>query len=132
MKARWNVKGLDEYLEQLVAAEKDVDKVVSDVLNETSQYALGTLLHFLYASSETWTGSTAKTLFATPVQIDGNYIYIEIGADVKQDPAGWYKEFGRPSQAAEPFLRPTLQLYRNKELKRLMGKVLEQMGLPTS
>lgn len=124
----WN---MDDYFETLLNAEKDIDQAVTEVLSETSQYVLGLMTHYLFASSETWTGGTAKTLFVTPVQRDGNYIFVELGADVSQDPAGFHKEYGRPRQAAEPFLRPTLILLRTKELRRMMGKVLERYGLPT-
>lgn len=123
--------GLDEYLETLVRAEKNVDEVVSELVEEAGPYAVGLMSHYLYASSENWTGATAKTLFSSDVQKDGNFIFVEIGADTQKDPAGWYKEFGRPNQAAEPFLRPTLVQYRRKELKRMMEKIIQKYGLPT-
>ncbi|MEP7137852.1 MAG: hypothetical protein ABI904_23235 [Chloroflexota bacterium] len=124
----WN---LDDYLEQFVKAEEDVDQVVTDLLKENRPYVGGLLYNYLRKTSESWTGATAKTIFVSPVQKEGNYIFIEAGADTTKDPAGWYKEFGRPKQAAEPFLRPTFIFLRTKELRRLMKKVMENMGLPT-
>jgi len=125
----WNT---DDYLEQLVKAEKDVDQVVAVLLEENRDYFGGLMYHYLWATSEQWTGATAKTLFVNPVQRDGNFIFIELGANTQDDPAALYKEYGRPRQAAEPFLRPTLIFLRRKELRRLMGLVLEKMGLPTT
>lgn len=123
--------GLDEYLETLVRAQKNVDEVVTELVDEAGPYAVGLMNHYLYASSETWTGATAKTLFSSKAQKEGNFIFVEIGADTQKDPAGWYKEYGRPNQAAEPFLRPTLAQYRKKELKRMMEKIMQKYGLPT-
>ncbi len=123
----WNC---GDYLEQLVKAEKDVDQVVATLLEENRDYFGGLLYHYLRSTSDYWTGATAKTLFVSPVQRDGNYTFIEIGADTTKDPSGWYKEFGRPNQAAEPFLRPTLALLRQKELRRLLEQLMERMGIP--
>lgn len=86
---------------------------------------------YLRASSETWTGATGRTLFSDGPKQDGNYIFLDIGADTQKDPAGFYKEFGTPRQAAEPFLRPTLQYYRRRGLKDYMKYILETFGLPT-
>lgn len=124
----WN---LDAYLEALVQAEKDVDQAVTVLLEENRDYFGGLMYHYLRSTSEQWTGATAKTLFVSPVQRDGNFIFIELGADTQQDPSGLYKEFGRPNQAAEPFLRPTLVDLRRKELKRLMENLMEKMGVST-
>ncbi len=124
--------GLDAYLETLTNAGESVDDAVTEIMNEASPSAGGMLFHYLRMSSERWTGAAAKTIFAKLAQREGNFIFIEIGADTSSDPAAWYKEYGRPNQMAEPFLRPTLIFYRRKELKRLMGKVLERYGLPTT
>lgn len=122
----WNI---DDYLEQLVQAEKDIDQVVFALLDENTGYFGGLMYHYLRSTSEQWTGATAKTLFVSPVQQDGNFIFVEMGADTTKDPAGWYKEFGRPNQAAEPFLRTTLADLRRKQMRVLMGQVMERMGL---
>lgn len=127
MRARltWN---LDDYLEELVKAGEDVDEVTTELLSENSDYFGGLLYHYLWATSEQWTGATAKTLFVDPVRRDGNYIYVELGAKTGIDPSAWYKEYGTPRQAAEPFLRPTMVFLRRKELRRLMERLLEKMG----
>ncbi|RPI95368.1 MAG: hypothetical protein EHM40_03200, partial [Chloroflexi bacterium] len=93
----WNI---DDYLEQLVQAEKDIDQVVFALLDENRDYFGGLMYHYLRMTSESWTGATAKTLFVSPVQQEGNFIFVEMGADTTKDPSAWYKEFGRPNQAA--------------------------------
>jgi uncharacterized protein YcgL (UPF0745 family) len=82
----------------------------------------------LRRTSETWTGGAEKTLFVKDVQQEGNYSFIEMGADVSKDPAALYKEFGTARQAAEPFLRPTMVFFR-RQMKAMLKKVVEQMGL---
>lgn len=116
------------WLEDIAAAGADIDKVVQDVLT-TYVAPLESELHAnLRKTSETWTGEAEKTLFANDVQQDGNFSYIEFGADTSQDPAAQYKEFGTARQAAEPFLRPTLVSAR-KHIKTMLKKVCEEMGL---
>jgi hypothetical protein len=120
---------IGEYLEALVQAEQDVDQVAEDVLATNKYNAVMLLYQNLRKTSETWTNATAKTLFVEGPERDGNYIFIEIGAHTDVDPSAWYKEFGRPNQAAEPFLRPTLAYYRRGGLKQFMQAVLERYGL---
>lgn len=124
----WNI---EDYLQQLLAANEDVDSVVTELLDKNADYIGGLMYHNLRATSEEWTGAAARTLFVTPVNHDGNFIYIELGANISSDRAALYKEYGRTRQAAEPFLRPTLIFLRRKDLRRLMEKLLEKMGLST-
>jgi len=120
---------LSPLLEALAAAEKDVDGAVEEVLELNKYTAVMFLFKTLRATSEQWTGATAKTLFVEGPTRDGNYIFIELGAHTDVDPSAWYKEFGRPNQAAEPFLRPTLAYYRKGGLKQTMLAVLEKLGV---
>jgi phage protein, HK97 gp10 family len=127
----FEIKGLDKYLEDLAAAEKDVDQVVSDVLTEAAPIAEKTMRDELHKTSETWTGAAAATLFSSSVQRDGNYIFIELGANTGKDPAALYKEYGTARQAAEPFLRISFRWLRKNKLKAMMKEVMERFGLPT-
>ncbi len=120
---------LEPYFEALQNAEQNVDQVAEEVLKNNKYNALMLMLKTLRESSETWTNATARTLFADGPLRDGNYVFIEIGAHSEIDPAGWYKEYGRPNQPAEPFLRPTLIYYRKGGLKQAMKAILERYGL---
>ena len=82
----------------------------------------------LKASSETWTGATEQTLFSRQPEQDGNFIYIQFGADTSKDPAALYKEYGTARQAAEPFLRPTLAKFK-REIRAMLKKTAVRMGL---
>ena len=120
---------LGPYFEALAAAQQDVDEIAVDMLEQNKYSVFHLLYETLRNTSEEWTGATAKTLFIDGPLYDGNFIYLELGAHTSQDPAAWYKEFGRPKQAAEPFLRPTLLYYRRGGLKQWMEMILEKYGL---
>lgn len=131
MKATFELKGLDAYLEDLAKAGQDIDQVVTDVLDEARPVAEARMREILRSTSEEWTGATAETLYTTPVQRDGNFIYFELGANTGSDPSAQYKEYGRIRQKAEPFLRPSLTELRRSGIKRMLKAVFERMGIPT-
>lgn len=131
MKGSFQIKGLDKYLEDIAQAGADIDRVVTDVLNEAAPIAQARMEAILRGTSEEWTGATAATLFAGPVQQDGNYIFFELGANVDKDEAGLYKEYGSGRQAAEPFLRPSLTELRRTGIKRMLKAVFDRMGIKT-
>jgi hypothetical protein len=120
---------LGPLLEALATAGQDVDQAVTEVLEDMKINALTWMTRQLYETSETWTGATAKTLYAEGPFRDGNYIYIELGAHTDKDPSALYKEYGKPTQPAEPFLRPTLLYYKRGGLKQPMEAVLERLGV---
>lgn len=131
MKASFELKGLDALLEDLNAAGHDVDQAVTEVLTEAAPIAKDRMEQILRQTSEQWTGETAASLFATEVQKDGNYIFFEMGADVRSEQAGLYKEFGRTRQKAEPFLRPALTELRRVGIKKMLKDVFERLGVAT-
>jgi HK97 gp10 family phage protein len=104
---------------------------VTDLLAEAAPIAEKELHDNLRRTSETWTGAAAETIFATPPQREGNYIFIEIGADASRDPAGFYKEFGTARQKAEPFIRPAFTKLRRTQLKQMLKRTAEAFGLKT-
>lgn len=132
MKGSLDFRGLSAWLEDIAKAGADVDKVVTDVLTDAQPEVGGLMYHYLRATSETWTGAAAKTLFVSPVQQDGNYIFIELGANTGNDPAAWHKEYGTPRQAAEPWLRPTFTHLRRVFIKQKLMQVFERMGIKTA
>lgn len=127
-RGNFTIKGLDAYLEDLAQAGQDVDAVVTEVLTEAAPIAIGQLQSNLRKTSEQWTGATADTLFSE-VGHEGNFIYIEAGADTGKDPAGFFKEYGTTRQAAEPFVRPAFTWLRRTKLKAMMKAVMERFGL---
>ncbi len=129
MRGVFEIKGLDEYIELLTQADKDVDQVVADVLDGAAPLAEGRMHDELKKTSETWTGETASTIKVSEAQREGNYTFIELQAGGPEAPQAFYKEFGRARQAAEPFLRPALTKLRHHELRGMLKAVLEAFGL---
>ncbi|MBI5933258.1 MAG: hypothetical protein HY867_06085 [Chloroflexi bacterium] len=116
-------------LDALAAAGEDVDAAVVETLTWYQPNILSLLYRNLRSTSETWTGASGRTLFCNGPLRDGNFIYLELGADTSEDPAPFYKEYGRPKQKAEAFLRPTMQYYRTGGLKEAMARILERLGV---
>jgi len=123
-----SLSGLDEYLEKIAAAGIDVDEAVAQALNESAPIVEAEMHRLLRASSETWTGATERTLFKTEAQREGNFTFVELGADTSSDPAGIYKEFGVPRQAAEPFIRPSFANMRSRWRSK-MKEILTSLGV---
>lgn len=132
MKSTFEIKGLDKYLQDLADAQADIDKVVTEVLDEARPVAQERMEQILHSTSEQWTGATAETIFTTPVQQDGNFIYFELGANTGSDPSAQYKEYGRIRQKAEPFLRPSLTELRRSGIRQMLKAVFERMGIETT
>lgn len=132
MKGSFQLKGLDAFLEDIANAGEDVDQVVRDVLTDAAPIARDRMEAILRGTSEEWTGATAQTLFAGPVEQDGNYIYFELGAHVAEDEAGIHKEYGNSRQAAEPFLRPALTELRRAGIKKMLQDVFARMSIKTA
>jgi hypothetical protein len=132
VRGKFEIKGLDAYLEDMVSAGIDIDEVVSDVLTEAAPVAKAELKKSLLKTKqagEVWTGVTEDSIAASSVQRDGNYHFIELsvsGEGVQP------KEYGNTRQAAEPFIRPAFRQLRQSKLKVMMKAVMERFGLPTS
>lgn len=125
----FEIKGLDNYLEDLVQAGKDVDEVVADVLTAAAPIAVAELqTHLLKTkqSGEIWTGATEESIVSSEVVQDGNYHFIELSVG---SPYAVFKEFGTSRQAAEPFVRPAFRKLRQSKLKMMMKDVMLAFGL---
>jgi HK97 gp10 family phage protein len=128
MRSTSSFKGLDDYLAKIEAAGRNVDDAVAEAISDAAPVIEEHMHKLLRASSEAWTGATEATLFKTPVKRDGNYTFIEIGADVSRDPAGLYKEFGTARQGAEPFMRPAFTQMRHQWRNKLKA-ALKRLGV---
>jgi hypothetical protein len=131
-KFEFELKGVDRYLEALntVFGTEYVVSVFTDAMNDARVEIEAHMEDELRKTSETWTGETAKTLFVSEVQQEGNFVYIELGADTSKDLAAILKEFGSARQAAEPFLRPTMRSHWLKNvLRNTMRAIFEKMAI---
>lgn len=121
---------LTEWIEDLAAAERNVDDAVSELLTEVKPFVAEELDRNLRKTSEQWTPELALTIEVSDVQKDGNFIFIEATAGDGDEEAAHAKEFGTTRQAAEPFFRPTFRghLLKNR-LKAIMVNLLKKYGV---
>lgn len=124
VKSSFKISGIDAYLETLARSGEDIDQVTADVLGEAREPTGGRIYHHLRRTSESWTGEMAKSIDVSPVQQDGNFVWFNM---LVKDPGAFHKEFGRPRQAAEPFLRPAMT-YARKDIRRLLKLTLDRIG----
>ena len=132
MKGTLEFKALYEWMEDLAAAEQDVDEAVAEILTEVQPFVAEELERNLHRTSEQWTPELGETIEVSDVQKEGNYIFIEAKAGAGDEEAAHAKEFGTARQAAEPFFRPTFRgsLLKNR-LKAAMKAIAERFGLNT-
>jgi HK97 gp10 family phage protein len=119
----FSLGNLDDYLERIAAAGRDVDEACARALEDAAPIVTDKMHEDLRKSSETWTGRTDATIQASTPQREGSYTFVEITAGGPSAPQAFYKEFGRTRQAAEPFFRTAFSnrrhLFRNAIKKRL-------------
>lgn len=130
MRGELTFKGLEDWMEQLAEAGKNVDDTVTELLGETQLFIAEELTGQLKKTSETWTGETAASIDVSGVQQEGNYLFVEATAGGSDAPGAIYKEYGNQRQAAEPFFRPTFRSHRLKnKLKEGMKAIMQRFGL---
>lgn len=118
---------LEDYLERIAAAGRDVDEACAQALEAAAPIVTGKMHEELRKSSEAWTGETDATIEQAQPQREGNYTFIEVTAGGIPAPQAFYKEFGRVRQAAEPFFRPGFTMVRHL-WRNALKKVLKEMG----
>jgi hypothetical protein len=130
MKGKMSFKGLNTWMEDLVAAGHNVDQAVTELLQDEEPYLENELRDNLRRTSEQWTGETGATINVSGVKKEGNTVFIEATAGGSEAPQAHYKEFGRTRQVAEPFFRPTFRghLLKNR-LKAGMKNIMQRFGL---
>ncbi len=133
VRATFQLKGLDAYLEDLSAAGQNVDLVAAELLSEVAPYAENELRRNLLntkQAGETWTGETEGNIEVSDVQQDGNFSFFELSIKPTSDAQEIKKEFGTARQPAEPFFRITLRghLLKNK-VKAVMKQLLQKYGV---
>ncbi len=130
MRGTLDFKGLENWMEDLVAAGENVDDAVTELLGETQPFIEEELVTQLRKTSEAYTGEAASTIEVSGVQQEGNYLFVEATVGGSDAPQATYKEYGTTRQAAEPFVRPTFRGHRLKnKLKEGMKAMMQRLGL---
>ena len=123
----FQLKGLEEYLENIQQAGQDVDVVAADAVQ-----AAGDIFHdAVKANAEPHrkTGEMENAIYETEPARNGNYTFVEVGVD-KNDTVDHelYVEYGTAKAAPHPFFRPAIDSTRNKA-RAAMRAVFKAVGL---
>lgn len=133
MKAtRFEVSGLDEYMERVKRAGNSVDDAVADGVAEIKEEVKKQIEAWAESHDGKYTGAVANSVEATDVIRVGNQIYAEIGIDGNKEPGGWHAvfvEYGTPHQAADPGIRNAF-FWAKKKSKEIYKKHFKKRGLP--
>ena len=123
-----NLKGLEEYLENIAQAGENVDEAAARAVDAGAEVVLESM-HRLVPKD---TGNLDEHLMKTDPQQDGNFIFSEVGmpkgkANLDADTAryGNVQEYGSARTHAQPYIRPsfdkTKSAVRKAERESLKG-----------
>jgi HK97 gp10 family phage protein len=129
--AKLTLKGLEEYLEKIAAAGKDVDEAAARaVLAGAEVFQEG-----MQRRAPERTGNLKNNIRIYGPEQDGNFVFCEVGlihrrgwTDADTARYGNAQEYGTSSMPAHPFIRPTL-LEDRKKAQDAMKESLEESGI---
>ena len=125
----FELKGLDEYMETLLNAGKNIDEVVAEALQLAAE-PLHASIHE-WASKHRLTGAVISGIIPIQVERDGNEIYVEIG--ITGDNESWhavFTEYGSPKNIpADPGIRRTFDKHKG-EVAKIIKRILRDAGVP--
>ncbi len=131
MKAMFDIKGFEDYIEALQKAGKDIDLVSRDALRESGEMLQAAII----ARVPVDTGNLKDHIKIKTPSVEGHYNYVEVG--VIHDAAYTDKEtmigaiaveFGSTRMAARPYVRPAISS-KKAAVKRLIQQRLKAAGL---
>jgi HK97 gp10 family phage protein len=130
-KGKFDLKGLNEYLERIAEAGLNVDAAVKKALEAGGRAALEGMLMRVPID----THNLQEHLTVDPVKREGNYSFIRVGIphNIQQTDAETARyanaqEYGTSSMAATPYIRPTIE-EDGALIKRVMKDVLKEEGV---
>lgn len=124
----FDLKGLDDYLEKIARADRDVDQAAEKAVVVGGDV----ILNGLWERVPRDTGYLAETLDRTAPAQDGNFVFVEVGmprtapADVAR--YGNVQEYGSADTPAQPYIRPTFDEDKAK-MRRAQRASLEADGI---
>lgn len=128
MKTVLSTKGFEDYLEKLATAGADIDEITDEALTAGGQV----LLNGMQRRAPKLTRHLVGRIRLTEPSRDGNYHSIKVGIfDVNRPKEVYffYQEFGSPRNAAQPYLRPTLDGDMAKARAEMRRKFVERGAL---
>jgi|DewCreStandDraft_4_1066084.scaffolds.fasta_scaffold06643_7 HK97 gp10 family phage protein len=130
-KATLTLKGLDEYLEKIAAAGKDVDEAAARAVLAGAEV----LQEGMRNRVPVRTGNLRENIRIFGPEQDGNFVFCEVGlidrrglTDADTARYGNAQEYGTSSMAAQPYIRPTIA-EDGKKARDAMKESLEESGV---
>ena len=126
--ARFELKGLDEYLKKIEDAGGNIDRAVEKAVDESIKPIYKDVRQ--WAEKHKLTGATLKGVARTDVQKEGNTFFAEVGIDTTHSKTAWHAvfvEYGTPKMPADPGIRTA---FNNSRIKRIQKQVLLKEGIP--
>jgi|GEM_PF-6996082 len=127
---RFELSGLDEYAKAVQVAGNKVDEAIADAIEEIKEGIKDDIDS--WAKEHENSGAVMRSVDATEVKQDGNYIYSDVGINSDKDYLGWHAvfvEYGTPRMPADPGIRNAFEWWRRKS-KKIYKKHLEKRGVP--
>jgi HK97 gp10 family phage protein len=124
-KARFEMKGLDEYLKKLAQAGKDIDSIVDKALAESAPI----VFEAMNEAAPYLTGVVVNHIQMSEPKVSGTFHFIIIELDLRDRRAlhGVYHEFGTDKMDAHPWFRPSFDNNRRR-VHTVQKRVLEREG----
>jgi HK97 gp10 family phage protein len=129
VRTRFEIKGVDEYLEKLRKAGQDIDAVADRALAAGGEI----LAEGMRRRVPKDTHNLEKHIGVTAPAADGNVHYVEVGvleADADTARYGNVQEFGAATTPAQPYIRPTIKEDWSKARKAMKQVIVDaQVGI---
>lgn len=133
IRVQFKLTGLEEYLSNVNKAGNDVVEAAKEAIEESVKPIVQEMKAGAQPHSVKYTGDVYDAIEATPVKVDGNKIYSDVGINEEKAKEGaWvavFQEFGAPHFPKDPFIRPAFDNNRNK-IRSAQRKILKKWGVP--
>lgn len=127
---KFQLTGLEQYLEKIQKAGKNIDVAVSEAVEESAIPIFDDIKR--WAEKHEMTGAVLEGVNVSEVQREGNNYFVEVGIDSNKSKFSWHAvfvEYGSPTTPADPGIRPAFA-NNKKVVKQIQRKVLKKKGIP--
>lgn len=124
------VKGLDQYLENIKKIGARMEDAVAEALTESAKP--------IYEDIEKWaekhkrTGVALQGVDQSEVQKDGYNMFVKVGVNNKKSKGAWhiaFVEYGTPRVKADPGMKKAFTKNR-ANVKKIQVEILRKWGVP--